>query len=333
LSGFRGPLFVVGMNGSGTTMLMDSLSHHTALYAFPRETRLLPYFMARLVSYGPLENDDNFRRLFDEFRSVSHFRRTNGGMPVPLPEDWRLLPRSLATVVDQVYRYFAAQDGKPVWCEKTPMNVLHIEALGALFPDARFVHIIRDARDSAASFHRRWRFNPFRTVYRWKHAVAEGRRQGAALPGRYMELRYEDVTRDPERWMRAIADFLGIPFELAMLESSQPYLDAGSRPLDPAEGIVENSGNWARYFSARDIARQERICGRLLHELGYAVSDRTGDADPGKLSLQYWLITDLLVRGAQEIWINLRSPRNGRSWGILFAHFGNALKQRRTTRY
>jgi hypothetical protein len=310
---------------------MDSLSHHSALYAFPRETRLLPYFIDRLPSYGPLENDANFLRLFDAFRNVSHFRRTNGGKPVPLPPDWQSMERSLAAVVDHVYRYFAARDGKPVWCEKTPMNVLHIQALGAQFPSAKFVHIIRDARDSAASFHRRWRFNPFRTVYRWKHAVTEGRRQGAAVPGRYLELRYEDVTRNPEHWMRAIADFLGIPFEPAMLESSQPYLDA--RRSGTSEGIVENSGTWARYFSARDIARQERICGRLLHELGYAVTDRTGDTDPGSLSLRYWLVTDLLVRGAQEIWINLRSPRNGRSWGILFAHFGNALKQRRTTRY
>jgi hypothetical protein len=324
------------MNGSGTTMLMDSLSNHSELYAFPRETRLLPYFMARLSSYGPLEVEANFRKLFDDFRNVSHFRRTNGGKPVPLPERWQSMERSLATVVDQVYRYFAANDGKPVWCEKTPMNVLHIQALSELFPDAKFVHIIRDARDSAASFHRRWRFNPFRTAYRWKHAVSEGRRQGAALPGRYLELRYEDVTRDPERWMRAIAQFLGIPFESAMLESSQPYLGADARTADSkasTEGIVENSGNWARYFSARDVARLERICGKLLYELGYAVTDRTGDTSPSRLSLQYWLIRDLLVRGLQEIWINLRAPRNGRSWGILFAHFANAMKQRKTTRF
>ena len=57
------PVFVVGMNGSGTTMLLDSLGRHPALYAFPKETRLIPYLMSRVSTYGDLTVDANFQRL------------------------------------------------------------------------------------------------------------------------------------------------------------------------------------------------------------------------------------------------------------------------------
>ena len=36
------PVFVVGMNGSGTTMLLDCLGRHPDLYAFPRKRGLSP---------------------------------------------------------------------------------------------------------------------------------------------------------------------------------------------------------------------------------------------------------------------------------------------------
>ncbi|MGH8607377.1 MAG: sulfotransferase, partial [Gammaproteobacteria bacterium] len=57
-----GPVFLVGMNGSGTTMLLHSLGNHPDLYGCKRETRVLPHFIAHLHRYGTLGDDDNFLR-------------------------------------------------------------------------------------------------------------------------------------------------------------------------------------------------------------------------------------------------------------------------------
>lgn len=39
----KGPIFVVGMNGSGTTMLAESLGRHPEIYSMPQESKVLPY--------------------------------------------------------------------------------------------------------------------------------------------------------------------------------------------------------------------------------------------------------------------------------------------------
>ena len=124
-----GPVFVVGMNGSGTTMLLDCLGRHPALYAFPKETRLIPHLISRLGLFGDLSNDANFERLWGEVRNLGVFRLENGDQPVPLPADWRDYSRSLAAVLDGVFRYFAAREGKRRWCEKTPQHAQHLLVL------------------------------------------------------------------------------------------------------------------------------------------------------------------------------------------------------------
>lgn len=266
------------MNGSGTTMLADSLGNHPQLYMFPHESKVLPYFLSTLEQAGDLSVPANRRRLADAIGKEKPYWHTNGETPVVLP-DASLEPcRTFADVVSQIYLSFATRDQKRRWGDKSPANTHHIALLAAGFPDAQFVHIIRDGRDAAQSFHRRWRYSPRHTIWRWKSAVANGRRQGAALPPqRYMEVRYEVLTSAPEPEMRRICSFLGLPFDAAVLQSAMRYME---REPDSANAgqMVKNSGKWQSYFSARQIRALEMLSGDLLSELGYPVSHR-GNSD------------------------------------------------------
>ena len=154
------PVFVVGMNGSGTTMLLDCLDNHPDLFGFRRETKIIPYFIQSAGKYGDLSDDKNFRKMWDDFRSISFFKYVNNGKIVPLPKSWKDAPRSAAGIIDCTLSYFAEKDGKHRWCEKTPMHAQHICLLADSFPNAKFIHIIRDGRACAASFHRRWGYKP-----------------------------------------------------------------------------------------------------------------------------------------------------------------------------
>jgi hypothetical protein len=322
---------VVGMNGSGTTMLLDCLGRHPQLYAFPRETRLIPYLMARESSYGDLEADDNFLRLWNDVRQLAVFREANGHVPVPLPADWRQHPRRLAAVLDAVFRHFAAVHGKQRWCEKTPQHVQHLVSLAAQFPAARFVHVIRDGRDCAASFNRRWQRQPELTVYRWKKVVNMGREQGRRLGARrYLEVRYEDLTAAPEASLRRICDFLGLPFHAAVLDSAQPYLQTGHAGAQ--RGLQRNSGKWRTYFTPPTLDALERIAGRTLAGCGYDTRFPDADTDLRPWRRKYWSARETVREYSREVWRKATGELE-RPWRVILVKPVNALRHRQHNVY
>jgi len=323
------PVFVVGMNGSGTTMLLDCLDNHPDLFGFRRETRVIPYFIGKLDSYGELAVDENFARLWDDFRSIPDFVQVNGGEPPPKPREWRSAPRTFAAVVDGTFMYFAGQAGKARWCEKTPMHALHIGKLAILFPGAKFLHIIRDGRSCAASFHRRWGHTPEFTVYRWKNVVREARRQGGAIDDRYFELRYEDLVQDAEFWMKKICIFLGVPYnESVLLPSRKRPVTTGSADLQ----IVAKAPVWQSYFSARRLRRLEGICGLELTRHRYEPQFTAGDRDPGPMRRKYWLYADYLRLGLSDL-RGVLAGKSAMSLKDLYGKVKGSIQQRVTTKY
>ena len=75
-----------------------------------------------------------------EWDSEDVRRRLRPGMPV-------------GDAIGAVYESYAAAHGKPRWGDKTPMYMRHLTLLERLFPEARYVHLIRDGCDAALSFH------------------------------------------------------------------------------------------------------------------------------------------------------------------------------------
>ena len=66
------PVFVVGMNGSGTTLLLDCLNHHPRLYGFRKESRVIPYYIASVEKYKDLNNDNSLTGRVFEFTDIWH---------------------------------------------------------------------------------------------------------------------------------------------------------------------------------------------------------------------------------------------------------------------
>ncbi len=315
--GLAEPIFVVGMNGSGTTMLLDCLDSHPNLFGFPYETRLLPYFFASVQKYGDLDRDENFLRLWNDIRDIPAFRYVYRGRRPALPADWQSVPRSLVHIVDRIFAQYAQEKGKRRWCEKTPMHALHMVRLAELFPNARFIHIIRDGRACAASFHRRWRFTPELTMYRWKNVVREARRQGALLPGQYLEFHYEDFIVEPRYWMEKVCEFVGEPFVNEVVAPSRVRNFTGTE----APYIVRSRRTWHDYFDQKTRVRLDRIGGKMLASLGYRTDSAEADWDPGWLVRMWWFFRDFL-----HFFDRL-------NWTESLARVVAAFKQRATTRF
>ena len=120
--------------------------------------------------------------------------------------------------------------------------------LDGLFPDARFVHLVRDGRDACLSF---LAVPPGIMTESWAHprdagdfacqwrtevrtARALGRRVGAA---RYLEVRYESLVADTEGDLREICAFAELPYDASMLDY-RASVDVTSKPhqTEPRKG-------------------------------------------------------------------------------------------------
>jgi hypothetical protein len=206
------------------------------------------------------------------------------------------------------------------------MYVHHLRILAREFPDAKFVHIIRDGRDCAASFNRRWHFNPVRTIYRWKQAVRAGRTQGAELGARYFELRYEQLTSAPENSLQGVCEFLEVPFEEGILKPARlrPEMTGSSETT-----ISRNKRNAGQYFGQATFVRLERIAGRQLAECGYPTSNPAGDSDPPRLLLRWWEAQDD-VRRFLGAFATASNMKRSRRLSYLFRSILAALRQKKS---
>jgi hypothetical protein len=311
----KGPIFIVGMNGSGTTMMLDHLGHHPGLFGFKMDTYVPPHYLLNESRYGNLGLDKSFRELWNAMRSEYPFRRMNKGKPVELPYDWVAVPRNAAGVFDRITREFAWREGKERWCEKTPMYALHIETLARAFPDARYIHMLRDGRDCAVSNHRRWGRHPESSIYRWKGVVDEGRRQGDLLGGQYLEVRYEDLTGDPELHMRRVCNFSGVAFDERVLVAGRPRPQKASQA---SKTIVRSQDKNAGYLSNSRFWRLERIAGNRLASLGYVTRCPDGDFTPSPLTRLWWLLHDSIK--------NKLTRQNHMTWSLFFARLKAILR-------
>ncbi len=296
-------------------MMLDHLGHHPELFGFRIETYILPHYLANEHKYGDLRLDANFAKLWNDMRSEYPFCRVNKGRPVDLPPDWAATRRNASGVFDRIIHEFARHEGKSRWCEKTPIYALHIATLGKAFPGSVFIHMLRDGRDCAASDHRRWGRHPCGTMFRWKHVVAEGRRQGRRVPDRYVEVRYEDVTNDPELHMRRVCASIGVAFDERVLSSTRPRpLNIGQESKEITKNVNRNTG----YFTDSRLQSLEMIGGMCLANLGFATCRPDSDVNPGFANRLWWSTHDTWTVLARQI-KNKFTVQKRMTWSLFLA--------------
>lgn len=257
----RAPVFVIGADRSGTTFLGSCLAALPEL-SYHHE----PEVMKAAARYV-------YERRWT-FQRASRFYRT-------------------------VYRWLMRVhlDGELRFAEKTPVNSFIVPFLAEAFPDAVFVHVVRDGRDAAASHleqpwlrrsslatgrrepggyrhgpdarfwvepHRRAEFESatdvHRVIWSWRRhteSAMVGRGLGA---DRYLQLRYEDMVTDPATAAQLLLGLLGI-----RAEASRAAFQGALGAAHP-----NSVGRWRERFTPAELATIDAEAGALLRELGYS---------------------------------------------------------------
>ena len=290
---FEGPVFLVGMPRSGTKLLRDLLNNHSLIGIAPNESHFIPEFHARLRNYEPLDRKENFDRFYHDLSHTPFFESVNGGSFVSAESLAKAVPRpTFASLVEEFYRAYARSTGKVIWGDKTPFYLIHLPLFKSLFPQARFVHIIRDVRDYSMSLHKTWHKNLARSAQRWHDAVRRCRKDGLAFgDGTYREVRYEELVDDPSLVTEELCRFLSVPFEPSMVVLKKP-VDRGGDVRNSMDVVSKNYGKWRTTMAPADIRQIEEICGPLLKDLGYEVSYDGPAKRIGSLKGQYLRLLD-----------------------------------------
>ena len=259
---------ILGVSRSGTTLLKAMLDAHSQV-AIPSESYFIPQLWQR---HGARPDRDAF---VDDLRRLERIR-TWGVDPDEVRRRLDAQP-TFADAIQAIYRTYADAKGKPRFGEKTPLYMQHLGVLDRAFPDARYVHIVRDGRDAALSLlamTRKPRFNLSRPrglgdfACAWRREVRAAQRFGSAHP--YLELSYEDLVAEPEARLREVCAFLGLEYEPGMLEyhrREDPALYADHPRL--AQPPVRDARSWRAEMKPADVELFEAIAGDLLSELGY----------------------------------------------------------------
>lgn len=175
--------FIVGSARSGTTLLRRILNSHSHI-CIPPESRFI------VDLYG---GTDTVR--VDDFLNALRAHKHWPFWDIPIDEVRAQMQEgptiSYADAIEAVYRTFATTRGKSIWGDKTPRYIEHIPLLAGLFPEALFLHVIRDGRNVALSY-ADVPFGP-KTIPKaaalWARRVAKGLDEGRSLgPGRYLGL-------------------------------------------------------------------------------------------------------------------------------------------------
>ncbi|SDF44642.1 Sulfotransferase family protein [Limimonas halophila] len=215
------PVFIVGAPRSGTTLLRRLLQAGGAIHIPPENHALkgIVWDAARRPrrKWTPTVNAVcsaiEYRSLFADWE-----------MPLrPLAVALTELPadeHSLARIVAAIYREHAARTGAPArWGDKTPLNVLAMDEIRALFPDARFLHIVRDGVDVTHSMVKDGlRPSLHQASTQWARFTRAGELFAARHPEQVLTLHYENLVTAPETELQRICPFAELPLSERMLE-------------------------------------------------------------------------------------------------------------------
>lgn len=289
---FSGPFFIVGMPRSGTKLLRDLMNEHPRIGITNIETHFLPHWIKHQDRLGDLSDPSVFSRFYRDSMKLPYFLYMAERAALIREEVWYGMCRSftIAGVFEALIRHDAqAPYGSDrIWGDKTPAYISHLSLLKNIYPEARFIHIIRDVRDYCLSVHKAWGKNMVRAAQRWCDDIRHVRASAKNWAGAYLEVRYEDLLEDPAAAMQRICSFLSVEFDPRMVCLSKPAENLGD-----AKGWSsikkDNARKYLRHMTPGLRKEIEALAGPLLEELGYPV-DNNKTRDPAKISRMRMLL-------------------------------------------
>ncbi|MDT0582639.1 sulfotransferase family protein [Brumicola blandensis] len=238
------PLFVMGTQRSGTTLLTRILSAHKDIF---------------------VQNEAELPLIFDGEQ-----------------EPQKIIDKIKAELIrhDNINVDNLLSEGCKIWGLKDPQLTEHIDVLRKFLPHSKFIIILRDGRGVANSYiENKWGLgtNAYTGAQRWRKEVKQQLEFMATMPENFFFIKFEDMVKDLESSMREACTFLDIEFDPEMLnynkQESYYEIKKENRHTFKKPDVVLTK-KWQQKLSRHEISVIEHVAGDLLDEFGY---ERVGE--------------------------------------------------------
>jgi hypothetical protein len=269
-------VFIVGRGRSGTTLLTRMLNMHSNI-CIPPEALFIIYLASK---YNNKTLDESsilmfYKDIWLEKRLINwhlnKYELRNRLLNIEKPVNYNRLCKS-------IYLQYAVQNGKNgniVLGDKNPLYSIYLKKLIALFPDAKFIHIMRDPRDNVLSY-KNVKFDTNNTAalaYRWKHYNNNIIKFKNKYPNKFAIVKYEDLLLHPEIELEKLCQFLGLNYDNKMInffkiinKNEKTWHKNLRNPLDK-----RNLYKWKTIMNNNDILIINSICSRVAQRYDYCV--------------------------------------------------------------
>lgn len=265
------PIFIFGCERSGTTLLGSLLGSHSHCVATPEAPFVAEVYRQHLARDAGFDLNHTLGKIKNDFR----FKLWNIDVSAQAAE--RAGVSSYKTLIDYLLATYSAGLGKNanVWIDHTPTNVRVAATLSELFPEAKFIHLVRDGRAVVSSIKSLdWGVHATRQLsQQWIMKVGCGLAAESYLgPERSLRVSYEALTGSTEQTLRTICTFAGLSYEAEMVagtgfavpQYTEKQHGLVGKPPDPARADA-----WKKRLSPQDIQTFEHSSRDMLIYLGY----------------------------------------------------------------
>jgi len=273
------PLFIIGSGRSGNTLLRKLLNRHS-LINIPPETYVLGAVISRYRQHRSMKWCDLVDYTLSTFEFYPEFETFNISLR-PLAQELKSIPvgnRNLAFILNRFYQYCSQPMGGGCerWGDKTPLNTFYLDRIISVFPDAQFIHLLRDGCDVVSSYVEAGIYSSYEdAAERWDKSVRLAERFLMRHPGTGVTIRYESLVSDPDEVLKKLCLFLGVDLEPEMLEDTAGSHKMGDVEMRSHHANVLNPistksiGRGRALLSGKEKAAIQGIIGDQLESLGY----------------------------------------------------------------
>ncbi|MHA1927509.1 MAG: sulfotransferase family protein [Candidatus Thorarchaeota archaeon] len=265
-------LFVVGAPRSGTKLLCGILNNHNSIMLaseFDSHAKLLKDWDGR----DPYKDFDRFYH--DLSLTGYHIKCEHRGISISKHELFNHIQGlNTASALLEYLRLIVSssmqkQSDTTIIGQKSPHLTNNIDVLHYYYPDAKYIHIVRDVRNCAVSSKNAWNTNIYRYSQRWYDKVVSFNNAVNEIgSNKFITIKYEDVITNPDEIIQNVCDFIGVIYDPQM-----KYFDKPTEYYGGAKGYKsiqkQDSNKFRRILTDREISKIESITFPLLEKYDY----------------------------------------------------------------